>query len=131
VTLALPRVRPQRSVVYGFPTTCTVQLPQLQGRLMLHLVCLLHHRDSREFKLLHPILLLLIPMTSYVSSVTVQVTVPGTAPRSRISFHSSQLVVAMAVVTTSPATIILGLLLMVVDRLITLISMKLRISELL
>ena len=95
---------------------------------MLHPVCLLHHRGSQELKLLHHVLLLFVLKMVCVSSVATQVTLPKTATRVRIIWHFLPLAVAMVVATTRPATIILGLLLMDVDRLTTSILKKFRIN---
>jgi hypothetical protein len=65
------------------------------------------------------------------SSAANQVTLQRTAARLRISWLSLVLVVAMVVATIRPATIILGLLHMVVDTLTTLILKKSRINLLL
>jgi hypothetical protein len=94
---------------------------------MLHHVCLLHHRDSQELKLLHPMLLFVLKMVC-ASSAANQVTRLRTAVRLRISWL---FLVAMVVATIRPATIILGLLHMVVDTLTTLILKKSRINLLL
>src|SRR3989337_524405 len=119
-----------RSVESGFPTTCSVQLPLRQGTTMLHHVCLLHHRGSQELKLFHPMLLFVLKMV-YASSAANQVTLLRAAARLRISWLFLVLAVAMVVATIRPATIILGLLLMVVDMLTTLILKKSRINLLL
>ena len=65
------------------------------------------------------------------SSAANQVTVPKTAARVRISWHFPQLAVEMVVATTRPATIIPGLLLMVVRMLIILTLKKFRSNLLL
>jgi hypothetical protein len=90
---------------------------------MLHHVCLLHHRGSQELKLLHPMLLFVLKMV-YASSAANQVTLLKTAATLRISWLSLILAVAMIMATIRPATIILGLLLMVVDTFTTLILNK-------
>src|SRR3990170_8100073 len=103
-----------RSVESGFPTTCSVQLPLRQGTTMLHCV-------------FHPMLLFALKMDC-ASSVANQATLLKTAARLRISWLSHVLAVEMIMATTSPATIILGLLLMVVDTLTTLMLNKTRIN---
>ena len=77
-----------------------------------------------------PLLLFVLKMVC-ASSVANQVTLLKTAARLRISWLSLVLAVAMVMATIRPATIILGLLLMVVDTLTTLILKKSRISLLL
>jgi hypothetical protein len=93
---------------------------------MLHHVCLLHHRGSQELKLSKTMPLFILKMVC-ASSAANQVTLLKTAARLRISWLFLILVVA----TIRPATIILGLLHMVVDTLTTLILKKSRINLLL
>jgi hypothetical protein len=97
---------------------------------MMHPVCLLHHRGSQELKLLHPMPLFILKMVCALS-VAVQVTSPRTAARLRISWHFLVMVMAMVMATIRPATITLGLLLMVVDMLTILTLKKFRTSLLL
>jgi hypothetical protein len=97
---------------------------------MLHHVCLLHHRGSQRLKLFKTMLLFVLKMVC-ASSATNQVTRLKTAARLRISWLFLVLAAAMVVATTRPATIILGLLHMVVDTLTTLILKKSRINLLL
>jgi hypothetical protein len=97
---------------------------------MLHHVCLLHHRGSQELKLFNKMLLFVLKMVC-ASSATNQVTMLEIAARLRISWLFLVLAVAMVMATIRPATIILGLLLMVVDTLTILILKKSRISLLL
>src|SRR3954471_23280731 len=85
VTLAHLRARQRRSVGYGFPTACIIQLHLHQDSPMLHLVCLLHRRGSL-FEMYHPKLLLLTPMMVSASDVAAQVTSPKSAIRKRISW---------------------------------------------
>ena len=125
VTRAHLRARPRRSVRYGSRTTCTVQLHLLQGRPMLHLVCRLHHLGCQDFQLHHPELLFPLPIMVCATSVDNQVTVPGTAIRIRINLPFQQ----RAVVTTSPATTMLSLMVVLMPT--TLISTKLKTSLLL
>ena len=94
---------------------------------MLHHVYLLHHRGSQELKLFHTMLLFVLKMVC-ASSAANQVTRLKTAVRLRISWLFLVLAVAMVVATIRPATIILGLLHMVVDTLTILILKKSRIS---
>ena len=96
-----------------------------QGRPMLHLVCLLRHLGSQGFQLHHPELLFPFPIMVCATSVDNQVTVPGTAIRIRINLPSQQL----AVVTISPATTMLSLMVVLMPT--TLISTKLKTSLLL
>jgi hypothetical protein len=97
---------------------------------MLHHVCLLHHRGSQELKLFKTMLLSVLKMVC-VSSAANQVTRLKTAARLRISWLFLVLAMAMVVATIRPATIILGLLHMVVDTLTTLILKNSRINLLL
>ena len=92
---------------------------------MLHLVCPHHHLGSQDFQLHHPKLLFPLPIMVCATSVVNQVIVPGTAIRTRISWHFPQL----AVEATNPATTMPSL--MVVFMPTTLISMKLKTSLLL
>ena len=125
VTRAHLRARPRRSVRYGSRTTCTVQMHLPQGRPMLHLVCPHHHLGSQDFQLHHPKLLFPLPIMVCASSVVNRVTLPGTAIRIRINWPFQQL----AVVTTSPATTMLSLMVVLMPT--TLISAKLKTSLLL
>jgi hypothetical protein len=84
------------------------------GLLMLHHVCLLHHRGSR-FVLHHLELLHHVLTMDSASSVDSQVTVPEIARRIRISWHFLLPAVVMAVGILSLATAMSDLL-MVVDR---------------
>jgi hypothetical protein len=97
---------------------------------MLHHVCLLHHRGSQRLKLFRTMLLFVLKMVC-ASSAANQDTRPKTAARLRISWLFLVLAMDMAVATFRPATIILGLLHMVVVTLTTLILKKSRISLLL
>ena len=92
---------------------------------MLHLVCRLLQLGSRGFQLHHPKLLFPLPIMVCATSVVNQVTVPGTAIRIRINLPFPQL----AVVTTSPATTMLSLMVVLMPT--TLISAKLKTSLLL
>ena len=96
-----------------------------QGSLMLHLVCLLLQLGCQGFQLRHPKLLFPLPIMACATSVVNQVTVLGIAFRIRINWPFQQL----AVVTTSPATTMLSLMVVLMPT--TLISMKLRTSLLL
>ena len=125
VTRAHLRAHPRRSVGYGFPIACTSQLHLLQGSPMLHRVCLPHQLGSRDFQLHHPELLFPLPIMVCATSVDNQVTVPGTAIRIRINLPFQQ----RAVVTTSPATTMLSLMVVLMPT--TLISTKLKTSLLL
>ena len=125
VTRAHLRAHPHRSVRYGSRTACTVLMHLPQGRPMLHLVCLHHHLGSQDFQLHHPKLLFPLPIMVCATSVDNQVTVPGTAIRIRINLPFRQ----RAVVTTSPATTMLSLMVVLMPT--TLISTKLKTSLLL
>ena len=125
VTRAHLRARPHRSVRYGSRTACTVQMHLPQGRHMLHLICLHHHLGSQDFQLHHPKFLFPLPIMVCATSVDNQVTVPGTAIRIRINWPFQQL----AVVTISPATTMLSLMVVLMPT--TLISTKLKTSLLL
>ena len=92
---------------------------------MLHRVCLPHQLGSQDFQLHHPELLFPLPIMVCATSVVNQVTLPGTAFRTRINWPSLQL----AVEATSLATTMPGL--MVVFMPTTLILMKLKTSLLL
>ena len=92
---------------------------------MLDLVCLHHHLGSQDFQLHHPKLQFQLPIMVCATSVDNQVTVPGTAIRIRINWPFQQL----AVVTTSPATTMLSLMVVLMPT--TLISAKLKTSLLL
>src|SRR5215216_988969 len=69
--------RPRRSVRSGYRTACTVQTRLLQGSLMSHRVCLLHHLGSQSFQLHRLELLFPLPIMVCATSVVNQVTVPG------------------------------------------------------
>ena len=125
VTRAHLRARPHRSVRYGSRTACIVQMHLLPGNLMLHRVCLLHHLSSQSYQLPHLGLLFPLPIMVCASSVVNRVTLPGTAIRTRINWPFQQL----AVVTTSPATTMLSLMVVLMPT--TLISTKLKTSLLL
>ena len=125
VTRAHLWVRPHRSIRYGSRTARTVQMHLPQGRPMLHLVCLHHHLGSQGFQLHHPKLLFPLPIVVCATSVDNQVTVPGTAIRIRINLPFQQ----RAVVTTSPATTMLSLMVVLMPTM--LISTKLKTSLLL
>ena len=125
VTRAHLRARPRRSVRYGSRTACTVQMHLPQGSLMLHLVCRLLQLGSQGFQLHHPELLLPLPIMVCASGVVSQDTVLGNATRTRINWPFQQLVV----VTTSPATTMLSLMVVLMPT--TLISAKLKTSLLL
>ena len=92
---------------------------------MLHLVCLLHHLGSQDFQLHHPKLLFPLPIMVCASGVVNQDTVLENATRIRINWPFQQL----AVVTTSPATTMLSLMVVLMPT--TLISAKLKTSLLL
>ena len=92
---------------------------------MLHLVCLLLQLGSQDFQLHHHKLLFPLPIMVCATSVVNQVTLPGTAIRIRINWPFQQL----AVVTTSPATTMLSLMVVLMPT--TLISTKLKTSLLL
>ena len=93
---------------------------------MLHLVCLYHRRDNLSLRLLcimlHPSVLNMDCASSAVS----QVTYPENAPSDIINWSFTLLAVEMAMATTGPPTIILGLMLMLVDMLTILMLKKLR-----
>ena len=125
VTRAHLRARPHRSVRYGSRTACTVQMHLPQGRPMLHLVCLHHHLGSQDFQLHHPKLLFPLRIMACASGVVNQDTVLENATRTRINWPFQQL----AVVTTSPATTMLSLMVVLMPT--TLISTKLKTSLLL
>src|SRR3954468_6098657 len=115
-----------RSNVSGFRTVLCVQLPLHQGRRMLHPVCLRLRRDNRRLRLHLSVLKM-----AYASSVISPVTSPESAPCVRINWSFTLLAAEMAVATTGPPTIILGLLLMLADMLTTLMLKQLRNSPLL
>ena len=92
---------------------------------MLHLVCLLHHLGSQGFQLHHPKLMFLPPRMGCASGADNQGTVLGNATRDRINWPFQQ----RAVVTTSPATTMLSLMVVLMPT--TLISTKLKTSLLL
>ena len=96
-----------------------------QGSLMLHLVCRLLQLGSRGFQLHHPKLLFLLPRMGCASGADNQGTVLGNATRNRINWPFQQL----AVVTISPATTMLSLMVVLMPT--TLISTKLKTSLLL
>jgi hypothetical protein len=94
--------------------------------LMLHRVCLLHHRGSlfvlHHLELQHPVLTM-----DSASSVDSQVTVPEIVLRIRISWHFLLPAVVMAVGILSHVTAMSDLL-MAMDRTITSTWLKLRIN---
>ena len=92
---------------------------------MLHLVFLLLQLGSQDFQLHHYKLLFPLLIMVCATSVDNQVTVPGTAIRIRINWPFQQ----RAVVTTSPATTMLSLMVVLMPT--TLISTKLKTSLLL
>ena len=91
-----------------------------QGSLMLHLVCRLLQLGSRGYQLHHPKLLFLPPRMGCASGADNQGTVLGNATRNRINWPFQQL----AVVTISPATTMLSLMVVLMPT--TLISTKLK-----
>ena len=125
MTRAHLRARPHRSVRYGSRTACTVQMHLPQGRPMLHLVCLHHHLGSQDFQLHRHKLLFPLQIMACASGVVNQDTVLGNATRTRINWPFQQL----AVVTTSPTTTMLSLMVVLMPT--TLISAKLKTSLLL
>ena len=125
VTRAHLWARPCRSVGYGFPIACTSQLHLLQGSPMLHLLCRHHELSSQGFQLHLPELLFPLPIMVCATSVDHPITVPGTAIRIRINLPFQQ----RAVVTTSPVTTMLSLMVVLMPT--TLISTKLKTSLLL
>src|SRR3990170_5129905 len=125
------RARLLRSAASGFLKVCIDQLLQctvpmllFTGLLMLHRVCLLHHRGSL-FVLHHLELQRHVLTVDSALNVDSQVTVPEIARRIRISWHFLLSAVVMAVGILSLATAMSGLL-MVVDRTITSTWLKLR-----
>ena len=96
-----------------------------QGRPMLHLVCLLLQLGSQDFQLHHPKLLFPLRIMACASGVVNQDTVLKNATRTRINWPFQQL----AVVTISPATTMLSLMVVLMPT--TLISTKLKTSLLL
>ena len=92
---------------------------------MLHLVCLHHHLGSQDFQLHHPKLLFPLRIMACASGVVNQGTVLKNATRTRINWPFQQL----AVVTISPATTMLSLMVVLMPT--TLISTKLKTSLLL
>ena len=92
---------------------------------MLHLICLHHHLGSQDFQLHHPKPLFPLPIMACASGVVNQDTVLENATRTRINWPFQQL----AVVTTSPATTMLSLMVALMPT--TLISAKLKTSLLL
>ena len=125
VTRAHLRARPHRSVRYGSRTACIVQMLLPQSRPMLPLVCLHHRPGSQDFQLHHPKLLFPLRIMACASGVVNQGTVLKNATRTRINWPFQQL----AVVTISPATAMLSLMVVLMPT--TLISTKLKTSLLL
>ena len=96
-----------------------------QDRPMLNLVCLHHPLGSQDFQLHQPKLLFPLPIMVCATSVVNQVIVLGIAIITTINWPSQQL----AVVTISPATTMLSLMVVLMPT--TLISTKLKTSLLL
>ena len=108
VTWTHLRARLRRSVRSGSQTACTVQMHLLQGSLMLHRVCLLHHLGSQGFQLHHPELPFPLPIMVCASGVVSQDTVLGNATRTRINWPSLQLAVeAINLATTMPSIMVM------------------------
>src|SRR4051812_23685650 len=92
---------------------------------MLHPVCLHHCRDYLSRRLLRIMLHPSVLKMGCASSAISQVTSLGNAPNDRINWSFTLLAAEMAVATTVPPTIILGLLLILADMLTTLMLKKL------